>query len=490
MHQRKTEAEKIARACAPQAETTRKGTAMSPHHTLMPARTPFPNLEPMGLGTPYVEKLTSYLIRVATHSHIRLSALVKNYIQSPNGIEYDCTILVAPHKRLVNAHGAMAGAWVTSANRMVGRDDLDLLTLLPWSSIFSPNCQLINPARRWCPDCLDEDRQGRIPAYERLIWSIQHVVMCPRHHRYFVTRCPSCAHEQVSDFTARQLNGFCSACGAWLGTPRHAPPQPRSKAIPDCQIWATEVLADLLHHPPSAKLDAHRARVVTVTDALCEQIFGGDMAALCQHLGIRESDISFWRHGRGYPNAKFLLALSYCFRITLRNLLDGQCHLRVDREIRPLPHTAPAKKNRLRTTREWERIRLFLQQIIAGQCQVRSLSHAARILGVQSWQLNHYFPAISSEVARIAARDHAKSREEARAIRDKLLYKYVSAQIRDMVRAGQHPTICYLHALARAQRLATSSNEDIRRISQIRCAVLHDEPLPCLEPRKYRRKHY
>ncbi|UEP45745.1 TniQ family protein [Burkholderia sp. B21-005] len=456
----------------------------------MPTRTPFPNLEPMGLRTPYVEKLTSYLIRVATHSHIRLSALVKNYIHSPNRIEYDCTIFVVPQKRLINAHGAMAGAWVTSANRMVGRDDLYLLTLLPWSSIFSPYCQLISPARRWCPDCLDEDRQGRIPVYERLIWSIQHVHICPRHHRHFVARCPSCAREQVSDFTARQLNGFCSVCGAWLGTPRHAPPQPLAKAIPDCQMWVTEVLADLLHHPSSAKFDTHRDRVVAVMDALCEQIFGGDMAALCRHLGIRQSDISDWRHARTYPSAKFLLALSYCFRITLRNLLDGQCHLRVDREIRPLPHKAPAKRNQRRTTREWEKIRLLLQQIIAGQCQVPSLASAATLLGVRPQQLRNHFPSACSEVSRIAETVRTTSREEARAMRDTLLSTYISAQVRDMVDAGQPPTICHLLALAKARRLATGSNEDIRRINQIRRSVLRDDPLPCLEPRKYRRKHH
>lgn len=457
---------------------------MSPHNTLIPTRTPFPNLEPMGLGTPYVEKLTSYLIRLAMQSHIRVSSLVKYYIKPINGIKYTNQVLVPSTKRLANGHGATARAWVTSANRLVGRDDLHLLTLLPWSNAFSPKCQLISQTRRWCAACLAEDHRMRAPVYERLLWSVLYVNICPRHRCLLTARCPTCGHERMPDFPSRQLNGFCSVCGGWLGTTRHALSRPSNEAIPDCQTWTTETFENLLLQPLSTNSALHRAHIVATTDFFCKHIFNGDIIALFQHLGIQTFDIGAWRSGRSYPNAKILLALSYCFQISLRDLLEGKCDLQTDFNIRPLQYQLRAKKIKRRSAREWDEIGNFLQQIIAGQRQVPSLASAAKILGVQPTQLRDYFPEACSEVSRITKTVRAKSREEARAIRDKRLSKYISAQIRDMVRVGQPPTIRNLWALAKTRRLATSSPEDIRRISQIRYAVLHDEPLPCIEPRK------
>ncbi len=456
---------------------------MSPHHSPIPTRTPFPNLEPMGLHTAYVEKLTSYLIRVASLSHVTVHALVKKYIKSVRGVNYTDMVFVRLDKRLINAHGAMARAWVSCAQRLVGRDDLHLLTLLPWSNAFTPNCQLMSPVRRWCPDCLSEDGQTHAPVYERLLWSIQHVNICPRHRCSLVARCPTCGHQHRSDFTSRQLNGFCSACGEWLGAKRPERPRPPNGAIPNDQTWAAETFADLLLTPLSENLATYRTRIVAATDILCKQAFHGDAAAFCQQLGIRTSDISAWRNARSYPNAKTLLSLSYCFRITLRDLFDGKFHSCVGRKIRPLPHMAPAKKNRLRSAREWNEIGLFLQQIIAGQRQASSLVSVASILGLRPVQLRAHFPASCIEVSRISKRFRANAREESRLMRDRLLRECISAEVQRLLRIGQQPTNRSLHAFARARQLATNTPEDMRLISEIRHTALRDAQSPRIAPR-------
>ncbi|KVK96203.1 hypothetical protein WJ45_19985 [Burkholderia ubonensis] len=280
------------------------------------------------------------------------------------------------------------------------------------------------------------------------------------------------------------MNGFCSACAAWLGAKRSGRPRPPNAAIPDDQTWAAATFADLLLRPLLENRATYHARVADATDAVCKQAFDGDAAALCQHLGIRTSDVSSWRNARSHPNARTLLALSYCFQINLRALFDGPCDWAMTGAPRASPYKKALKRNRLRSSAEWDEIGRLLQQFIAGQRQAASLASVAGILGVRPGQLREHFPAACIAVSRIARRFRAQARADARLIRDGLLCECISAEVRRMRRLGQQPTIRHLHAFARARQLASNTHQDLRRISEIRHATLRDAPCPTRAPRQ------
>ncbi|WP_083973027.1 TniQ family protein [Caballeronia cordobensis] len=102
----------------------------------------------------------------------------------------------------------MAQMWVDSLNGMVGRNDLRLLTLLPWKPYLGRFSRLTGEGRQWCPLCLEEDLQSRTPVYERLIWLMRWVGHCPRHRCRLAERCPECGYQQAGELSPLQSCGF------------------------------------------------------------------------------------------------------------------------------------------------------------------------------------------------------------------------------------------------------------------------------------------
>ncbi len=450
---------------------------MSPHENVIPTRTPFPNLTPMGLRTADVEKLTSYLTRLAMQSHITVCELIGNYIESAQGAQYSQLGAVPQHaRRLVNAHGTTADAWATGANRLVGRGDLDLLTLLPWSKAFSERSQLTSPARRWCPICLAQDYKAGTPVYERLIWSLQDVELCPRHHCCLEDQCPTCHRKHLPEFTNRHLCGFCSNCGAWLGSTCSKHPLSSDTSVQHFQAWTAESFADLLAHPPPGTLAEHRERIVRVIDICAEQLFDGDHAASSQHLGVLRSDTTEWLRGRGYPTPRILLNISYCLQINLRDLFAGSNIDRYCKEsLRRLPNaTQPSPRLPTPPATNWEKVGHFLREVASGARPITSLACAARSFGLRPALVSARFPSLCAEVADAARAFRAKIDDEQRRERDKLLTAYISAKTRQMLDEDVYPSVRKLYLLAKAQRLASS--KDAYRIREIQLAVLQHVP--------------
>lgn len=455
-----------------------KGIPVSPYESMIPPRTLFPNLEPMGLRTPDVEKLTSYLTRLATQSHITLGSLVDKYIESGRWLKYP-KIGGVHHqaKQLVNAHGATANAWVTSANQLVGRGDLNILTLLPWSSAFSERSQLTSSARRWCPVCLAQDYKTGAPVYERLIWSIKYVELCPRHRCYLEDQCPTCHRGHMPEFNRRHLCGFCSSCGAWLGSTKPKPVPSSNKAIQHYQAWAAECFADLLTDPPSGTMAEHRERIVRVIDTYTERLFQGKHPARSQYLGVLRSDTTEWLRGRSYPNPRMLLNISYGLQLSLRELFAGNIKGYGKESLRPLPFTTqPPPRLPPPPATDWEEVGHVLHEVAAGKRPITSLACVARSFGLRPALVSARFPSLCAEVAEAARAFRAKIDDEQRRARDKLLSEYISAKTRQMLDEGVYPSVRKLYFLAKAQGLA--SGKEAYRVREIQLAVLQNAPHP------------
>lgn len=445
---------------------------------MIPPRTLFPNLEPMGLRTADVEKLTSYLTRLAAQSHIALGALVEKYFESDRELKY-------PHigsghhpaKQRINAQGATACAWVIRANQLVDRRDLSLLTLLPWSNAFSERSQLTSAARRWCPLCLAQDHKAGTPVYERLIWSLQYVEMCPRHRCLLEDRCPTCRRRCMPEFNRRQLCGFCSSCGAWLGSTTPTCLQSFDEAVLSYQAWAAECFADLLVHPPRGTLAEHRERIVHVIDTCTARLFQGDHTASTQHHGALKSDITEWLRGRRYPNPRMLLNISYGLQISLRDLFAGDIARCGNASLRPLPFTMqPPPSLQPPPATDWAEVEHVLREVASGTRPFTSLACAAKSFGLRPALVSARFPSLCTEVADAARALRAKIDDERRRERDTVLTEYISAKTRQMLEAGEYPSVRKLSLLARAHGLASSN--DAYRIREIQLAALQTAPGP------------
>lgn len=161
----------------------------------IPPRSRLFHLEPIGIGTPYVESLTSYFIRLAEVHHVFpgmlmkkvVEPLVRDYSQQKGMRNY--YRISGNRSNLLNAIGSPAIAMVHDLEQLTLRAGLRNLTLLNWAEVLSIR-NLVRQVKAWCPICYQEWRTRGQIVYDPLLWVLEPVTMCMRHHCRLSTRCP------------------------------------------------------------------------------------------------------------------------------------------------------------------------------------------------------------------------------------------------------------------------------------------------------------
>lgn len=174
----------------------------------LPSRARFFKLDPIGIGTPEVESFTSYIGRLAAEHCVSPRKLLLNEVLAPAGQRASYTLQI-------NGIGSKTNIAVTAFERMLLREDLHCMTLLPWRHIFSPP-QLLRSIRAWCAICYDEMRREGKPIYDPLMWTLGAISICPKHGKQLVSACQHCKRQQLFLVTY-YLPGNCSYCHQWLG---------------------------------------------------------------------------------------------------------------------------------------------------------------------------------------------------------------------------------------------------------------------------------
>ena len=181
-------------------------------------------LEPVGIATPYVESLTSFLIRLAQSHCVDVTVLItkeiathidKKYIQ--NNSNKGVTTLLNRGAAL-NSKGTLAEQLFQSLEHLTLRKNLSCLTLSFFKESFSTR-NLHRKFKAWCPACYEQWRRSRQITYEPLLWTLADVQVCPNHYQPLQSICPHCARvaqalpDQVIPWlTGRSRIGYCSNC--------------------------------------------------------------------------------------------------------------------------------------------------------------------------------------------------------------------------------------------------------------------------------------
>jgi len=191
-------------------------------------------LQPIGLGTPYTESLSSYLQRLAQHHHLRpwqlytyeLVPLIENeeYLLSidTNKISIKQTFLSAKttpsNLSVVNGLKYITTVIVLALENLTKREDLRCLTLVSWFHLFSSYHCPLKQFYAWCPHCYQVWREEEEVIYIPLLWLFKDVTFCPIHHIRLENICPYCGQKMLNFCQP----GYCSHCRKWLGQ-KHPP---------------------------------------------------------------------------------------------------------------------------------------------------------------------------------------------------------------------------------------------------------------------------
>ncbi|MGS2748191.1 TniQ family protein [Bacillus zanthoxyli] len=177
------------------------------------------SIEPIGIGTPYVESLISYIARLAyEHSilpgmiikHILAEMLQKDYLKEKYQQGF-----ISCHTAKFCGINSISMDIVQALEKITMRSDMIFLTLNPLKNLFNGR-NVIGGRRKWCPCCLNEWKSRDEIIYEPLLWKIDSITYCPSHQCILQDECFKCK-KKLQVFNSRMQNGFCSHCWSWLG---------------------------------------------------------------------------------------------------------------------------------------------------------------------------------------------------------------------------------------------------------------------------------
>ena len=384
----------------------------------IPPRSRLYSLEPIGIGTPQTESLTSYISRLAAAHSVRVRDLVIGellaHIRRPHlGDSRHANLLNAfwrSETRALNSTRSLARRMVHGLEEETGRRDLRFLTLLTWTEVL-PVYQLQKTTRAWCPGCFQDWRDHGQPIYDPLVWTLAPVTVCARHRRPLLTICPSPECRRPSPWLgSRSRPGHCARCGGWLGSPGTESGTQEEKLVMEDAVrshaWIFDALGELIAAAPGIPKRPQRDDVLSGIEAAFRlaalrkiTIYRGSWT---RHLGLASGTVLMWRQGRTLPSLWCLLVVCSQIGISPLQLVRGE----IDEDDWAAAATKAAADIRLErppiqhTPIDPVAIRLALEAVRASnELPPPSIRLVADRLGQTYANLHHYFPEHCRSIA-------------------------------------------------------------------------------------------
>ena len=200
---------------------------------ILPERTHLYHLQPLGIGSIFVESLTGYIARLAEAHDISPAMLLNRELlprmraTSNSGLRkaavpMDSTFLYDSH--VLNGAGEPQPNCVQVLENLTGTENLRAMTLLRLGEVLSAQ-HLLRAQQAWCPACLEEWRCSGSPIYEPLLWAIACVssaqrigAHCQRAARTVARPCILYRRARDLGIAAVVSNGSASSA-RWIGHP-------------------------------------------------------------------------------------------------------------------------------------------------------------------------------------------------------------------------------------------------------------------------------
>jgi transcriptional regulator with XRE-family HTH domain len=366
-------------------------------------------LKPLGMGTPDLESLTSYMARLAGAHSVSLRALVLHellpllncdYLSNPFKNSLDAFWIEAA--RALNGIGALARDWAYGLEGLTLRTDLRFLTLLPWATVLTQQ-RLLRFTRAWCPDCFMEWQAAEQPIYEPLLWNMSSVSLCVRHQRPLIEQCPHPDCRATLPVLASHFRpGYCSKCSRWLGVATDRPNLSWTAEQWHWQIWVAEMIGELVAHNADLTFMPHLGNIPTLIDASREQAADGSSQKLADNLQLSRRTLNTWQRGIQVPQLESLVRLCYFCGVSLYDLFIVQSgKFNVEKlKIRSLPDIPnPIRIRRRRIPLDTVCILQSLEAILNCEQPPPSMRAVARRLNHSPRELRGYFPELCRSIS-------------------------------------------------------------------------------------------
>jgi len=478
--------------------------AWAPARAAPPPRSRLYRLEPIGIGTPEVESLSSYLNRLAQAHCVMVTTLITHELLPRLGVLAPPRAHPAPTPprgggrglgqhlaRQINGLGRIAATWVEGLEALTGRRDLRFLTLLTWRAVL-PTRHLFAPRLRWCPACFEDQRTTGHPRYMPLVWTLNPVTVCVHHRQPFQSHCPVC-HQPLVAFSGRSRPGYCSRCGAWLGAAEHGalpPVEPPAAEAWHWPCWVGTTLGHLLQAAPRLERPPPRETVARAFAAYHAHRSAAGRPPGTVDLGRQRVRSSRWAQGERRMQIDLLLRFCWQMGISLVQFLTEPPPVRVPPGAVAMPPpsvpvvaTVPGPLTGPRR----EALRGALEAALATAGPPVSLRAVAKRLHMETRTLWAYAPDLCKPLVHRRTMSLAQRRDRVHALLEHALREDPPPVLRRVCQRGAVPTSMawyYYPELCR-QIVARAAGERQQRVLILQRAVEHavheETPPPTLK---------
>lgn len=363
--------------------------------TPIPPRSALVRLQPLGLGTPYRESLSSYYQRLADVHGLTPQVLARELVFA------DAT-LAAPHKthhfedawRLPSFNGLVVqdGEWVDRLSRLTTQRGLEDLTL-GFMKPFVSTRGLVTKRPKWCPACLEEGTTLSTP-YAQLLWSFKAVTCCPKHRTNLVSSCGCARIDWKPSGRVKCLPHVCPRCAVALGCLDH----PKATVPSPKKLLHANLVADLL----MGELANHQATSErTLRDFVQDSVrlfLEGNAVKLAGLLGVTKSTMSGWMSGKHRPDFGRILQLAELHGCSIEDVLCGRSDKAQLTRVLQKERAAARPSRRNRDDIDWKRVAASLKNALDADTPP-PLSEVATHIGVAADTLRDRDPALCSAIS-------------------------------------------------------------------------------------------
>jgi hypothetical protein len=331
------------------------------------------NLEPISVGTPYIESLASYISRLSTAHSLKTGVFInkilinQQYLKGNNKEEF--------YLKNINGFCAKTSIIIEVLEQLTKRNDLKLLTLLKLRNVISER-NLFSKKLKWCPICYQQWQNNGQTVYNPLLWNFKIIDVCVLHNRPLKTKCPYCGR-QIPVLESKSLPGYCEYCRTWLGSESNEK-HILNQAELEFQFFATYNMGELLEYIIESQENISNEVFSNNINKIVEQLFDNSNIKLAKKINAKSKKIKNCRVGKDVIELDSLLRLCYILNVSVTNILFKKL-----------------SDNNISAMYDYLYVEKFLTILLnSGSCLPLSLSKVSELVGHSTETLKKYHPEL------------------------------------------------------------------------------------------------
>ncbi len=392
----------------------------------IPPRSVLYQLPPIGIGTPGVESLTSYINRLAEAHCLTPGTLIVEMIapQINRGFVQQITSrglnTLFNRAHTLNGTGEVADQFMQALESLTLRNDLRYLTLLNWSDVLLTR-GFMRVHKAWCAQCYHEWQISGRDIYNPLLWSIASVKICHVHQEALQNTCPHCHQDNLPLLTWQSRNAYCSSCSQLLIPGAFSLPKKssyiNSSNFDRWNLLVTDNLGDLVGCD-SCSFYPSKSQVHQKILTAINKIASGNIAAFAKLINTPKNTVWGWSQNKSFPPIDSLLKIIDILNVSLLDFLTDD-KIALDLEV-ICKVAAPVKfREKRKAPRKFNSLLVqetLLDMLDEPEDSVLSIKEISKKLGYDRRLLTRHFPELCREI--VVKRSQFNKRSHLKRIED------------------------------------------------------------------------